>query len=65
MQDNTHHPNVGTRVQDAARDREGVYMGPALPSATHGVALRPVGGGREWTADRADLRPLEGKSHGA
>ncbi|TDC71749.1 hypothetical protein E1283_23085 [Streptomyces hainanensis] len=59
------HPEVGTRVQDTERDREGVVMGPLFPTDTSPVMLRPVGGGKEWQAAPGNLRIVEGKSHGA
>jgi hypothetical protein len=43
---------VGSLVRDSATDRLGVYMGKGGPLAL----LRPVGGGKEWEAQPADLR---------
>jgi hypothetical protein len=49
----TNAPVVGALVRDTKRDRVGVYMGQGGPYAM----LRPVGGGLEWQAHPADLRP--------
>jgi hypothetical protein len=43
---------VGSLVRDKATDRLGVYMGRGGPFAL----LRPLGGGKEWEAQPADLR---------
>ncbi|MGW6506951.1 hypothetical protein ACWGCP_05260 [Streptomyces niveus] len=45
---------VGDTVHDPARDRVGVVMAHEGPY----VQLRPLGGGREWDADPARVRPL-------
>jgi hypothetical protein len=57
-------PQLGLVVLDTATGRRGRVMGQedwhdrwtgrVLQSL---VYLRPLGGGVEWTADRADLRP--------
>lgn len=54
---------VGALVTDAKTDRNGEvqpwpYYSDCAP--TH-AWLRPVGGGREWTAEIAHLRPAEGQ----
>lgn len=49
-----HKPQIGTVVRDAQRNRTGEVMGHEGPY----VQLRPVGGGREWDARPADLRPV-------
>ncbi|WP_329409663.1 hypothetical protein OG802_11390 [Streptomyces sp. NBC_00704] len=46
-----HEP--GTVLYDPATDRVGEYQDRSGPYAM----LRPVGGGREWQADPAGLRP--------
>ncbi|MFB7089492.1 hypothetical protein [Streptomyces sp. NPDC056296] len=46
-----HEP--GTPLYDPAAGQVGEYRGPAGPHAM----LRPLGGGREWPADPAALRP--------
>ncbi|MCX4762020.1 hypothetical protein OG562_13760 [Streptomyces sp. NBC_01275] len=46
------HPR-GTLLYDPATDRVGEYQDRCGPYAL----LRPVGGGREWQADPATLRP--------
>ncbi|MFC8075321.1 hypothetical protein ACFUN8_07245 [Streptomyces sp. NPDC057307] len=45
---------VGDTVHDPARDRVGVVMARQGPY----YQLRPLGGGREWDADPARVRPL-------
>ncbi|WP_435888416.1 hypothetical protein [Streptomyces niveus] len=45
---------VGDTVHDSARDRVGVVMAHEGPY----VQLRSLGGGREWDADPARVRPL-------
>jgi hypothetical protein len=47
-------PAVGDTVRDTLRDRVGVVMAHQSPY----VQLRPLGGGREWDADPAHVRPL-------
>lgn len=47
-------PAVGDTVHDTLRDRVGVVMAHEGPY----VQLRPLGGGREWDADPARIRPL-------
>ncbi|WP_329029459.1 hypothetical protein [Streptomyces sp. NBC_01423] len=47
-------PRVGTAVHDAGSGRVGLVMGHEGPC----LQLRPLGGGREWDADPARLRPL-------
>ena len=44
---------TGALLYDPATDRVGEYQDKAGPYAL----LRPVGGGREWQADPASLRP--------
>lgn len=44
---------TGSVLYDPATDRVGEYLDRAGPRAV----LRPVGGGREWEADPASLRP--------
>ncbi|MGX1486771.1 hypothetical protein FKO01_46650 [Mesorhizobium sp. B2-3-3] len=45
---------VGTAVHDGDSGRVGLVMGHEGPY----LQLRPLGGGREWDADPARLRPL-------
>ncbi|WP_217231128.1 hypothetical protein [Streptomyces anulatus] len=45
---------VGTAVRDVGSGRVGVVTGHEGPY----LRLRPLGGGREWDADPARLRPL-------
>lgn len=47
-------PRVGTAVHDVGSGRVGLVMGHEGSS----LRLRPLGGGREWDADPAHLRPL-------
>ncbi|WP_424918263.1 hypothetical protein [Streptomyces sp. wa1064] len=47
-------PRVGTAVRDVGSGRVGLMMGHEGPY----LQLRPLGGGREWDADPARLRPL-------
>lgn len=46
---------VGTAVHDGDSGRVGLVMGHEGPC----LQLRPLGGGREWDADPARLRPLD------
>ena len=48
-------PEVGELALDTERDRVGVVMGHEGPY----VQLRPPGGGREWDADPAKIRPAD------
>lgn len=45
---------VGAAVRDGDSGRVGLVMGHEGPY----LQLRPLGGGREWDADPAHLRPL-------
>ncbi|WP_405801987.1 hypothetical protein [Streptomyces sp. NBC_01506] len=45
---------MGDTVHDTARDRVGVVTDRQGPY----FQLRPLGGGREWDADPAGVRPL-------
>ena len=45
---------VGTAVHDGDSGRVGLVMGHEGPY----LQLRPLGGGREWDADPARLRPV-------
>ncbi|MFF2731725.1 hypothetical protein ACFVS9_27940 [Streptomyces sp. NPDC058008] len=47
-------PPVGAAVHDGGSGRVGLVMGHDGPY----LQLRPLGGGREWDADPARLRPL-------
>lgn len=47
-------PAVGDTVRDTVRDRVGVVMAHQGPY----IQLRPLGGGREWDAAPAHVRPL-------
>jgi len=47
-------PPVGTVLVDTARDRFGEFR--AVTEGVIGYWLRPVGGGREWTASPDRLR---------
>ncbi|NEC68442.1 hypothetical protein [Streptomyces sp. SID9727] len=47
-------PRVGTAVHDAGSGRVGLVTGRDGPR----LRLRPLGGGREWQADPARVRPL-------
>ncbi|MFB6650629.1 hypothetical protein ACFCZ4_01825 [Streptomyces microflavus] len=47
-------PGVGVAVHDSGSGRVGHVAGHRSPY----VLLRPLGGGREWEADPARLRPL-------
>ncbi|MEU1327767.1 hypothetical protein OHB31_00170 [Streptomyces microflavus] len=47
-------PRVGTAVRDVGSGRVGLVMGHEGPC----LRLRPLGGGREWDAGPARLRPL-------
>ncbi|MGW9450064.1 hypothetical protein [Streptomyces sp. NPDC055632] len=49
----SHGPERGALVYDQVARVVGEFRGEAGPY----VMLRPVGGGREWQADPADLRP--------
>ncbi|RSS35257.1 hypothetical protein [Streptomyces sp. WAC08241] len=49
----SHGPERGALVYDRVARVVGEFRGRAGPYAM----LRPVGGGREWQADPADLRP--------
>ncbi|MET9930591.1 MULTISPECIES: hypothetical protein [unclassified Streptomyces] len=49
----SHGPERGALVYDQVARVVGEFRGRAGPYAT----LRPVGGGREWQADPAGLRP--------
>ncbi|MEW1904211.1 hypothetical protein [Streptomyces sp. NPDC086147] len=49
----SHGPERGALVYDQVARVVGEFRGKAGPYAM----LRPVGGGREWQADPADLRP--------
>lgn len=54
---------IGALVTDSKTDRRGEvqpwpYYSECAPTRAW---LRPVGGGREWTAKVTDLRPTEGK----
>lgn len=49
-----YEPNLGDTVEDTARRRIGKVMGFEGPY----VQLRPIGGGVEWDAEPATLRPL-------
>ncbi|MEU9267918.1 hypothetical protein AB0E04_21040 [Streptomyces sp. NPDC048251] len=51
MRDTQHEP--GALLYDPATDKVGEYQDRSGPYAM----LRPVGGGREWQADPAALRP--------
>lgn len=46
-------PESGELIYDPATRTVGEYQGTAGPYAM----LRPVGGGREWEADLAQIRP--------
>ncbi|GFH35029.1 hypothetical protein [Streptomyces pacificus] len=46
-------PDTGSLAVDTKRKRVGVVMGKTGPY----VQLRPEGGGKEWDASPADLRP--------
>ncbi|MGW7007672.1 hypothetical protein ACWGCW_33940 [Streptomyces sp. NPDC054933] len=46
-------PTPGALVYDPAAERVGTYEAKAGPY----LLLRPVGGGREWEADPARVRP--------
>lgn len=46
-------PGVGTAVHDGGSGRVGLVTGYQGPY----VRLRPLGGGREWDADPARVRP--------
>ncbi|MGW0788662.1 hypothetical protein ACWD04_10500 [Streptomyces sp. NPDC002911] len=48
-------PPLGTAVHDGDSDRVGLVMGHEGPY----LQLRPLGGGREWDAEPARLRPLD------
>ncbi|MBB4793465.1 hypothetical protein [Streptomyces nodosus] len=50
---------VGWLAQDTRRERRGVVM----DHLDGFVWLRPVGGGREWTARPGDVRPLHDPEH--
>lgn len=50
---NAHTPQVGELAWDAGARKLGALM--ARSSGT--VWLRPIGGGREWTAREQDVRP--------
>ncbi|MFJ1739165.1 hypothetical protein ACIOG4_10875 [Streptomyces microflavus] len=47
-------PAVGAAVHDSGCDRVGVVLGHR---GAH-LRLGPLGGGRAWEADPADVRPL-------
>ncbi|MEU1212075.1 hypothetical protein ABZ424_06350 [Streptomyces sp. NPDC005790] len=47
-------PPLGAAVHDGGSGRVGLVMGHEGPY----LQLRPLGGGREWDADPARLRPL-------
>ncbi|NDZ79162.1 hypothetical protein G3I19_11680 [Streptomyces sp. SID10853] len=47
-------PLPGTAVRDIASSRVGIVMGHEGPW----LQLRPLGGGREWDADPARVRPV-------
>ncbi|MFE2373763.1 hypothetical protein [Streptomyces sp. NPDC059398] len=47
-------PRPGTAVRDIASHRVGIVMGQEGPW----LQLRPLGGGREWDADPARVRPV-------
>ncbi|MFW3463131.1 hypothetical protein ACN24K_22725 [Streptomyces microflavus] len=47
-------PEVGVAVHESTSGRVGLVAGHRSPY----VLLRPLGGGREWEADPAHLRPL-------
>lgn len=47
-------PRPGTAVRDIASNRVGIVMGHEGPY----LQLRPLGGGREWDADPARVRPV-------
>ena len=47
-------PPLGAAVHDGESGRVGLVMGHEGPY----LQLRPLGGGREWDADPARLRPL-------
>ena len=46
-------PRVGAAVHDGGSGRVGLVMGHQGPH----LQLRPLGGGREWDADPAHVRP--------
>lgn len=48
-------PGLGAAVHDSGCGRVGLVMGREGPY----LQLRPLGGGREWDADPAHVRPLE------
>ncbi|MGR8007659.1 hypothetical protein [Streptomyces hypolithicus] len=47
-------PGVGAAVHDSGSDRVGLVMGHQGPY----LQLRPLGGGCEWDADPALVRPV-------
>ncbi|MCX4794331.1 hypothetical protein OG497_09395 [Streptomyces sp. NBC_01242] len=47
-------PRVGAAVHDSGSGRVGLVMGHQGPY----IQLRPLGGGREWDADPARVRPV-------
>lgn len=49
-----YEPRLGDLVEDVVRRTTGIVMGFVGPY----VQLRPVGGGREWDARPASLRPV-------
>lgn len=48
-------PEVGTLARDTKRDKVGRVMACTVGT----VWLRPLNGGREWTARREDVRPVD------
>ncbi|MFE8007722.1 hypothetical protein [Streptomyces sp. NPDC057418] len=46
-------PDLGAAVHDGGSGRVGLVMGQQGPY----LQLRPLGGGREWDADPARVRP--------
>ncbi|WP_371612051.1 hypothetical protein [Streptomyces clavifer] len=46
-------PDVGTAVHDSGSGRVGLVMGHQGPY----LQIRPLGGGRDWDADPARVRP--------
>ena len=65
-------PSVGTLVRDRETDQVGVLMAVARetqpgkhpgPNSPMKAYLRPVGGGREWTAWPWDVEPVEERIH--
>ncbi|WP_233221482.1 hypothetical protein [Streptomyces carminius] len=50
-------PEPGTYVYDPERGEVGEYVAREVDRAGPCARIRPVGGGQEWVADLAGLRP--------